>query len=359
MYLWYRSADDEKGGLPGAVSDFEAVCRKHGLSCRFRPAPPYLLAERSTSTSSANDASREDEPYDLQFSVVRAALGHTRWSDFQQFDYSTYSSRPMDVAGSWHFCLLLQTLSRVDSRSQSSNKVFQQLTQQYCLSLELSGYWEWALYVAQFITDNRARAALIRGLLQRHSALPASTSLVLPARPHWSSVPTAWIWRGEALRRERAWEWPAAFACWLRCLKEDTSGSGRCDVQRAVAVALGFLVMPAILRHRLAAPSPLRPALAAMPAAGGAGYGQSGSMELEATALAPMTSPAKWLLTGLAELELQLGCSEELWAQVGRDALGFMRHWAQSGTTTFPSERLARLCKQCEETRQRELGIPW
>jgi len=372
MYLWYRSADEKNEGLVGAVNDFEAVCRKHGLNCRFRPAPPYLLAAPrrdppggdlaqlafglSRSSASA-DASTEAEPYDLQFSVVRAALGLVDWSDFKQFDYLTYSPQPMDVAGSWHFCLLLLALSRPESGSHASSKAFQQLTQQYCLSLELSGHWEWAVYVGLFVSDHRARTALIRGLLQRHSALPANAGLVLPDRPHWSSVPPMWIWRSEALRRERSWEWPAAVACWLRSLFEDVSGSSGREVERSVAVALGFLLMPAVLRHRLAAPVPLRPSLASTPAAGGSL--RVGTVQLEAATLAPMTAPAKWLLGGLMELELQLGRSEETWAWVGRDVLSFMRAWAQAGTTTCPPERLAQLCKQCETAKQRVLGIPW
>merc|ERR1711959_674934 len=102
---------------------------------------------------------------------------------------------------------------------------------------------------------------------------------------------------------------------------------------------------------------PLRPSLAATPAAGGSL--RVGPVELEAAVLAPMTAPAKWLLTGLAELEPQLGRSEEAWASVGRDVLSFMRNWAQAGTAQCPPTRLAQLCKQCSMVKERVLGMPW
>jgi hypothetical protein len=358
MYLWYRSDDEQNGGLLGAVNDFDAICKRHGKNCGFRPAPPYLLAQKLrdpprehaepallglTGPSIDANAIGEPEVCDLQFSVVRAALGLVDWSDFQRFDYMTYSSRPMDVAGSWHFCLLLLALSRPDDESSTSSKVFQQLTQQYCLSLELSGNWDWAVYVANFVRDDRTRTALLRGLLQRHSALAGG--LALPPRPYWSGVPTAWIWHGEAMRRERMWEWPAALACWLRCLTEDSSGDPGTDgvmVERAMATALGFLLMPAILKHRVTAP-----ALAA-----------GGQVGLETTSLASMTGPASWLLAVLTGLEGQLQRSEEIWARVGRDVLLFMREWSAGSPNCSPA-RLAQLCKQCSTVKERVLGIPW
>lgn len=363
LYLWYRSADEKNEGLVGAVRDFEEICRKHGTNCRFRPAPPHLLAHTSrksptgdlslpalgsSSSSTDGDASCDAEPYDLQFSAVRAALGLVEWSDFKQFDYTTYSSRPMDVAGAWHFCLLLLSLSRPVSKSYVTSKAFQQLTQQYCLTLELSGKWEWAVYVARFISDDISRAATIRGLLQRHSSSSSSSGLALPARPHWSGIPASWIWHGEALRREKLWDWPGAVVCWLQSIAK-ADGSGGPEVERAIAALLGFLLIPAILRHRLTSPL----------SGGAAASFALGPVELEAASLAPMTAPAKWLLSSLSAVEPQLIRSEETWAWVGRDAIVFLREWERSGTTSYPPARLAQLCKRCSTTKQRVLGIPW
>lgn len=371
MYLWYRSADEKNVGIVQAVHDFEAICRKHGLNCSFRPAPPYLSAaprrdppggdiaplsfSSSTSSTGAN-ASRDAEPLDLQFSTIRAALGLTDWSDFQQFDYMTSSPRPLDVASSWHFCLLLLVLSRPETENlgdmdAKALPAFQKLTQQYCLSLELSGNWEWAAYVALFITDARVRSRVIHGLLQRHSALSSNTGLALPPRPHWTSIPTAWVWRSEALRREKAWEWPGALACWLQGLVKTSGTSGK-DMERAVGIALGFLLMPAILRHRSAGALPLRQSPTSAPSA--SGNMRSGLVELESATLAPMTAPLKWLAAALTELEPQLRQS-----QAGIDLLSFMRDWESNKAANCPPVRLAQLCNQCSTAKKRVLGIPW
>jgi hypothetical protein len=216
------------------------------------------------------------------------------------------------------------------------------LTQQYSLLLELSGHWEWAVYVALFISDDRARVCIVRGLLQRHSALLSRAKLVLPDRPHWAGVPKAWIWQGEALRRERSWEWSAAVTCWIHSI---TDHSGSCaETQRAAALALGFLQVPAMLRHRLAGP----PTLLARDG------GLRAAPELEAANFACMAAPAKWLLSVLLELEAELVQTE-----VGQDVLSFMRGWSDSGAFTCPSARLARLCSRCTGMRRRLFGIPW
>lgn len=364
MYLWYRSDDEKNGNLLGAVRDFEVICRKHGANCNFRPAPPYVRAKprrdppRTTASSAVlglQDVSSDanaiscDAAYDLQFSVVRAALGLVDWSDLDQFDYMTYSPRPMDVAGAWHFCLLLLALSQPESRSEATSKAFQQLTQHYALSLELAGHWEWAAYVALFVSDDRARASLVRDCFQRNSA--TSGGLALPVRPQWSRLPSTWIWRSEALRRERSWEWPAAVACWLKHLSEAAAGRSEASgatVERAVSIAVGFLVVPALVKHRQS-----QPPSAAL------GKPRLAACGLEATTLATMSGPASWLLAVFSELEPQLLRSEDTWARVGRDTLAFMRDWSQAGSASCTPERLARLSKQCSTVREQGLGLPW
>jgi len=340
MYLWYQSGD-EKPGLQVAMKSFEDICRKHGRNCGFRPAPPYLLASLVRDppgamsipalpfgvASSDGNAEMEPEPRDLQFNVVHAAMGKTDWNDLGQFDFMTYSPLPFDVACSWHFSLLLLVLSHSET-CNVGGKSFQQLTQQYCLLLELSGNWEWALYVALFVSDERVRMRLVRGLLQRHSALRNTTSLELENRPHWVGLSPTWIWRGEALRRERTWEWSVATTCWLKSLQDSSGGSTK--MKRAAALTLGFLQIPAMVKHRLAAP------------------------DLEAARFAPMTAPAKWLLEKvLVQLEAEL-----VKTKAGREVLAVMREWSEAGEFRCTLSRLVEICNRCIAYKRQLLGIP-
>merc|ERR1712224_380049 len=114
--------------------------------------------------------------------------------------------------------------------------------------------------------------------------------------PHWSGIPLPWLWQSRALASERAWNWPVALTCWLQCSSIGCSGAA---VVRATAVALGFLVVPAVLRHRLSA------------SASGLAHFRQGSSELESTALAAMAPPARWLLVVLSELEPRLPQGEQ------------------------------------------------
>jgi len=263
----------------------------------------------------------------LQFNIVQTAVGLLDWRDFTHFDYLTYSPRPLDVACSWHFSVLMLALCGGDTGADG----FQLLTQQYCLTLELLGYWEWAVYVALFVRNERARGALVRGLMQRNVAVPKGDDLRPASRRQWLGVPRAWTWRAQALRSEAVGAWPPAVASWLKC--------GGAD--RALVLALGFLQVPAILGH-----------LAAQPRRGVA----EAALSLEA-----MSPPARWLLDRLEEAEPSVTHCEEIWAEAGRDALALMRGWAAAGAAgvQYEAQELVRLCWRCELLRRQLLGVPW
>jgi hypothetical protein len=95
-------------------------------------------------------------------------------------------------------------------------------------------------------------------------------------------------------------------------------------------LALGFLQVPTLVRHRIAAP------------------------DLEAARFAPMTFPAQWLLEEvLAKLEPELVKTE-----VGRTVLAVMREWSEAGELRCTLARLAKICSQCVAYKRQLLGIP-
>merc|ERR1712048_1107199 len=206
-------------------------------------------------------------------------------------------------------------------------------TQQYCLILELSGLWEWAVYVALFICDERACGLLVRGLLLRHAMVP-SNKLGPSSRRQWPGVPAEWLRRAEALRCEAMLDWPVAVTCWLR--------SGRDAGERALALAAAFLQRPAVLRH---AEAPF----------------QRGPTEM--ISLAPLRPEARWLLSVLEELESSMIVSnQKVWVELGKELLAFMKSWSEASAGHQYAHKapadLARLCSQCDCARRHLLSQP-
>mmetsp|Transcript_106556 Transcript_106556/g.184079 ORF Transcript_106556/g.184079 Transcript_106556/m.184079 type:complete len:815 (-) Transcript_106556:120-2564(-) len=350
MHLWYCKSGDHKGQqqLLGAVESFEEVLQRYGGACRFRPAPAYALGAPSAPTATAETQtevpsilmpvsasnSRAESP-DLQFNMIRAAAGLLDWSDLQHYDYSTYTSRPFDVAFSWHLAMLLIALRGPEGSKDFSGPGFQTLTQQYCWLLELSGFWEWAVYAAQFVQDARARSILVRGLIRRNAVVHGGASLEAKPREHWFGVPPAWAWQAQALRCEKYWDWPAAVVCWLQsCTSDGVSGA-----DRAVIILVGFLQSPAILKHRQCDQKPF--------------------MQEETITLAPMAPQARWLLTVLEELKPKMETCGDVWAKFGMHVLQFLQRWADAGCLACRQSVLGLLCHQCSTARQLILGIPW
>jgi len=104
-----------------------------------------------------------------------------------------------------------------------------------------------------------------------------------------------------------------------------------------VTIATGYLLGPTLLGH---ASAPF----------------QRGSAE--AIMLAPMNQAALWLHACLEELSSAMGVHDVLWAEVGREALGVLRHWAKSGQERFEPAALVRLYHRCEQLRKGTLGLP-
>jgi len=310
MYVWYHC---EEGTEPrsvqehfvNVVEEFEAAVRRRGLACHFRPVPPYSHCTRKVGA----------EPADLQYSILKV-LVKSEWQDLKQFDYVGHTSRPLDVAFSWHVCSLLISLSDVPPCA-----AFQLLTQQYCMLLELLGQWEWAIYVALFITDARARSSAIQGLMSRN----VSPVKVETVRKQWPGLPQSCLRRAQAFRFESAWNWLPAVTSWLAV-------GGR---ERALLLAVGFLQAPVVLQHAVA---PV----------------QRGPMEVH---FAPMGSLAVWLL-GAVE-ELVASGDRQWWAEVGRVVHTFMLRWSNSSDFKCQTDELARLCLLADKVRPQILGVPW
>eukprot|EP00928_Gymnodinium_smaydae_P013381 TRINITY_DN14883_c0_g2_i1.p1 TRINITY_DN14883_c0_g2~~TRINITY_DN14883_c0_g2_i1.p1 ORF type:complete len:826 (-),score=165.96 TRINITY_DN14883_c0_g2_i1:88-2478(-) len=352
MYLWYRRPGGEDGGeahgvrgdgniLAETLRDFEAAARRHGSGCLFRPAPAHLVAGTTGAGGGFAGAGPlfsapvvnprlEDEPRALQYNAVRAAAGLLDWRDLKAFDYTTHSALPFDVAYSWHFCALVLSLSgRPDTAADAA---FQTLTQQYCLLLELAGFWEWAVYVALFLGDPRARGSAVRGLLLRHARATSGASVGAPIARWLGRVPAAWLARAQAMRCEVERDWPGAVACWLRCC-----GDGEAE-RRAAILGAAFLQVPALLRH-CSAPFQRGPT--------------------ETILLAPMSPPARWLLRVLEQLEpASKRRNDEAWAELLSELLVFMRAWASAvaGEYRSPSE-IALLCRRCQSARSHLLAV--
>jgi len=346
MYLWYRSPSEKEavGGddqLANVVLDFEAAHTSRGPKCRFRPAPGHAKAQSIQSQAAVAGSNArvipalqlktqcETEPTDLQFNIIKSATGPVDWTDHMvRCEAMTHTSKPFDVALSWHVSVLLLALRG----GSFATKEFQLLTQQYCQMLELVGSWEWAVYLSLFIRDIRARNALVRGLVQRNAAITDRASLKADSRHlHVQSLglSCAWIWRAKAVRSEMGRDWPTAVLCWLKC---------GC-AERALVITMGFLLSSAVVRHA------------------GAPFLRGPT---EAIALAPMAPEAKWLLSVFAQLEPS--CSEqcpEMWGSIGHGMLQFMREWATPGTSVqYEPARLVRLYRECEITRRQVFGIP-
>lgn len=336
IFLWYRcpEAEEAKSGagkeLADAVHHFLDTVKVRGTSCTFRPAPPYAEREPRGRGASFKMGGQDQfqpvtsaEPNDLHFNIIRAAVGLVDWQNLSNFDYLTHTPRPLDVACSWHVSLLLLALFGGDATVPS----FQMLTQQYCFLLELTGRWEMAVYVAQFLSDSRARNSAIYGLIQRHAGtLPDSAKLPEPAL----QVPLSWVFRAKALRSELEHDWPGAVTFWMQ--------AGRACVERALILAMAYLQGPVLVGH---ADASLRRGAA------------------EALCLAPMAPPACWLLSMLEEHEASLEMHDEAWADICKLALAFMRKWAQSKDRRHDSAELVHLYWRCETLKRHLLGVPW
>lgn len=322
MFFWYGSPVSSGGvrelrkhaEFRKTVCDFEKCVARHGRSCSFWPAPPR---------SGCSDA------HDLCFGIIRAAVGLAEWTDCVSYDYTTCSARPMDVACSWHCALLLFTFCGGETGCES----FQLLTQQYCLLLEIAGLWEWAVYVALFVCDERARSIIIRRLIQRRVQVANLEDLQPVMRPQWVGVPVTWLWQAQALRSEASDDWPSAASCWLQC-----GGDGG---KRAAIAAVGFLQGPVLLGHASAS---------------------AGRDLVAAVSLSPMTPPALWLLSVLEELEAAFRrWPSESWAETGQEALRIMRGWKEHGVAMphFRPPNLVEFYSKCNMLQRHLLGAPW
>eukprot|EP00927_Polykrikos_kofoidii_P040679 TRINITY_DN34725_c0_g1_i1.p1 TRINITY_DN34725_c0_g1~~TRINITY_DN34725_c0_g1_i1.p1 ORF type:complete len:963 (-),score=177.04 TRINITY_DN34725_c0_g1_i1:502-3390(-) len=410
MFLWFRSPDesDEKeqyvNELRKSVKEFEATVRKFGSGCRFRPVPSYMVDQprRSAATFATDtaivglarglDSGRRNrgsggvsafgagpggsqrsqgDVHDLQYSIIRTCVGFTDWRALSQFDYRSYSALPLDVACSWHTCALILALRGGGDDADGSVtagacslgregtggeclEAFQLLTQQYCLTLELCGRWRLAVYVALFVTDERARGELIRGLLRRHAGVLGAKTM----RPHeemrlrWPGVSEAWVRNAEALRFEAEQDWPAAVKCWLRCAnvsKPPADGSAhavacvdeqrRGAQRRAIVLTEAFLQRPLLLGH-ISAPF------------------QRGA--IEDVVVAPMSRAARWVLSALEDLRPGTLRADEPWSVLAKELLGLLRAWsAGTGDRSHNPQDLARILRWCDCARRYTLGLPW
>eukprot|EP00930_Biecheleria_cincta_P057441 TRINITY_DN43374_c0_g1_i1.p1 TRINITY_DN43374_c0_g1~~TRINITY_DN43374_c0_g1_i1.p1 ORF type:complete len:771 (-),score=129.86 TRINITY_DN43374_c0_g1_i1:63-2375(-) len=362
IFLWYGAGGEKEVSGPSmnddvprkrtgaaaniaqAVEAFQAAVKLHGSSCRFRPVPAHVRSavprlEPVQQTRMCEGIARgRSAPSDIQFNALRVAAGLAPL-DISLFDYATYSSDPMDVALSWHFSVLLLALKGgEEAASASAGQAFQRLTQQYCQALELQGLSQWAVYVAHFVSEGHARAALVRRLVHSHAksdlglgslCISGQPGVDEAPKPHWPGVPASWLWRARALSCEETQNWSGALACWLR--------SGEAG-DRAVTIATCYLVGPTMLGH---ASAPF----------------QRGSAE--AIMLSPMNSAARWLLAALEKLAPAMAYHDSLWSDVGREALGVFRHWSTIGKERFVPGILVRLYWRCELLRRGTLGLPW
>jgi len=342
MYLFFGSTSPVEGesglqaGLRNVIEEFQKAFRRHGANCHFRPASAYAFPKVKTSQSSGLNIcpSKQSEPLDMQFNIICLAAELIQFDNLSSFDYCTHQPQPMEVAFSWHVCLLLIALCKGDMNIDG----FQLLTHQYCLRLELAGHLEWAIYVAHFICDESARGLTIRGLIHRNVVLHPDGGL--KPKPtyefvsDWTSVPglvgvpEAWWCSALALRCEVARDWLAATGLWLK------SGN---NVQRASILLLGFLTIPAVLKHTIA-PAERKPT--------------------EALLLQEMQPFAHWLFAVLQQFEPSFEVHNDAWAQVGTQALLLMRAWSAK-KLQYSLCDFAGFSKNCEELRRHSLGIPW
>jgi len=335
-FLWYRPFEAGPGlELRAAVDEFETAAARYGPQCRFRAAPAYASFEGAGRTATSGrlfaDEKMPDvrlEATDLQFAFIRALAGVEELSDLQHYDCGSNTPCPLDVGLSWHFCaLLLALLGKGGLKSRS----FDLLTQQYCLLLEITGHWEWAIYVARFVGDTRARDFAVHGLLRRNASAGSGR---LQLKEQLFDTPERWLFRSQALRSEAAQDWPGAATCWLR--------GG--DAQRAVLVAIGFLVVPVLLGHTATS---------------------SGRGSTEVIAITAMQLPARWLLTLIKEsleaLERDTGGHfGDSRLEIAAEVSAFMGKWQAAGQVDdCTSEMMTRLCRRCSDARRHILGVPW
>lgn len=326
LFLWYWTGDDKEKGLENrlgaVVKAFQRSVASYGSGCSFQPVPHHI-AEKPRPRSSSPFGPVVEPPmvFDLQYSAILAAAGELDWQDLSHFDTSSFSSNPLEVPPAWHMAVLMSLLRGGDTEPRG----FQQLTQQYCQQLELSGQTDWAIYVAHFIAESSARDRVVRGLLMRRAHNPSTELKKVPLsmQPRLQEL----YWRARAARSEQAEEWSVAVACWLK------AGNAQ---ERATTIACGFLLGPVILAHAVA---PFR---------------QGASEEI---ALAAMVQPARWLLAVFKELERTLRSSNELWAEVGRASLAFLREWAEGTRTSYERQELVRLHWRCGLLRDNMLGL--
>eukprot|EP00932_Pfiesteria_piscicida_P010541 SRR837773.21515.p2 GENE.SRR837773.21515~~SRR837773.21515.p2 ORF type:complete len:208 (+),score=53.69 SRR837773.21515:576-1199(+) len=204
---------------------------------------------------------------------------------------------------------------------------FQRLTEQYCFLLELSGLWDRALHVALFLSDARARAAAVRGLLLRGGGAGAEGLQRALARMRLT-LPEVWCWRAQAVRRELAKDWPAAVTGWLRCQA----------FERALIIALGCVQGLLISGHTTVPP-------------------QRGAADV--LTMVPITPAGRWLLETLEEAVPYVVGRSDVLAEVAKDSLRFMRDWAASPGHAYDATELTRLYWRCDTLRRHALGIPW
>mmetsp|Transcript_64456 Transcript_64456/g.119910 ORF Transcript_64456/g.119910 Transcript_64456/m.119910 type:complete len:668 (-) Transcript_64456:77-2080(-) len=329
MHLWYQCEAEDAGmgvttkepsqtRVTKAIAEFDRSVQKNGPDCRFRPVPQYAMKEYLRAK-----CKEEKEPLDMAYNILRTAAGLLGCEDLAHFDYAGQTSRPLDVCLSWHLSLVLLALKGV-----AAPPLFDLLTQQYCLQLELRGKWEWASYVACFVSDERARSLAVRGLLQRNCPRPCNLDVPVPAQIQL--IPEVLVWRAQALRCEAAQDWVGAVSYWHK------AGSK----WRALTLLLSFLQAPLVLCHSRA---PLQ------------------ASQSDMVVLSPMSVPAKWLLSILEDVEGAASTAESTgWADLARTAVSFMRRWAKAdGHAQCTRLELVQLHSQCLKLRKHLLGVPW
>ncbi|CAE7782913.1 NUP98 [Symbiodinium pilosum] len=275
VFFWYgQSEEDVHAGTGTCEHALERVVQsfvaKQTSSSRVRPVPAYALQDRpeqriSRSAEPMVFKAGKEEPTALQFRAIQMAAGCLSACDMSSFDYMTHSKSPQNVALSWHFVVvLLALLGEADGAAHFDGESFQRLTQQYAQLLEQQGKDEWAVYVAHFVSEDRARAAMVRRLLITQ-AKATQWDFGKEVRPRWPSLPPSGLWHARALACEQVHDWCGALECWQQCGGEEA---------RAVTLACGYLLSPALLGH---ASSPFK-------------HGA-----VEAIQLSPMNPAARWL----------------------------------------------------------------
>ena len=334
VVLWYGQEEDaENEMLAKVVTAFLEAVKQQGMSSRIRPLPGYLqnindLTQQIFESPRVGQSIRTDpQAESLQFAAIRMAAKLLIDSDVSHFDYTTYTENALEISLSWHFSVLMLALQGETARAAAEGSAFQRLTQQYCQLLDYNGAPSWAVYVAHFLCEHRSRAALVRQLLTSYAK--STSSVVDESALPWPTLPTGWLYQAHALAYEQARNWCGALCCWRKCGGEEA---------RAVTIACGYLLGPAILGHAF---SPFKRGA------------------VEGILLAPMTSAARWLLQSLEELSSAMGCHDLLWAEVGREALKVLRQWAASqDNIRFEAATLVQLHWKCERLQKCMLGLP-